>query len=205
MGKHHVIYIPGIGDQRPWGQDRFIRLWLLFGIKVYYHQIGWATNEPLQTKLKKITDQINYLTSQGFLVSLVGVSAGASAALNAYVDNQDKIYKIVFICGKVHYPKPINPRYFAENPAFEESLALSNKNSQNLSEQDKSKMLYFYGIFDTTVPPSTNRLNGVKSKAVLSIGHIAAIYIAIIFYSRSICRFITQAGQDSTDSQKGVI
>ncbi len=192
MKEHHVIIIRGLGDhgsmQVEW--NFIIKLWGHFGVKVHVFTPSWADNEPFSLKLKRLTDQIDYLTAQGFLVSLVGISAGASAALNAYVVKKDKVHKVLFICGKIRSPDKVNARYFIENPAFKDSLDLSTANSQKLQASDKQKMLYMYALSDMTVPARVNKLVGVQTKVVIAFGHILGIAVALIFYSRYISRFL---------------
>ncbi len=190
--EHHVIIVRGLGDHRLMrSQWNFItKLWGLFGVKVHVFTPGWADGKSFAPKLKRLTDQVDYLTGQGFLVSLVGISAGASAAINAYVSNRDKIHKVVFICGKIHSPDKVNARYFIENPAFKDSLDLSTANSQKLGAIDQQKILYMHALSDMTVPPGLNKLAGVQTKAVIAFGHILGIAVAVTFYSRTICRFL---------------
>ncbi len=151
---------------------------------------GWADGETFAPKLKRLTEQINYLTSQGSRVSLVGISAGASAAVNTYAANKDKIHKLVFICGKVRSPQNVNRRYFEKNPAFKDSIYLSEANWQKLNAPDKKKMLYLHALVDGIVPPCFNKLEGVQTKTVLAFGHVVGIAVALTFYSASICRFL---------------
>lgn len=193
MKQHHVIYLPGLGDQRTWGQSVIVKCWQIFGITTHYQKIGWANNGPFELKLKAVVDKIDFLSSQGFLVSLVGVSAGASAALNAYAARKGKISSVVFISGKILDPKGVNPRYFKLNPAFKESLYLSDTNTGKLSNEDKQKMLYIHALSDSTVPPYSNKPDGVRSKTVAVFGHILGIFVALTFYSRVITDFIKSA------------
>lgn len=191
--KHHVIYIPGLGDHRALGQDKIIKLWRLFGLRVHYCPVSWADGQKFTPKLEKLTHKVKSLTSQGFSVSLVGVSAGASAALNLYMHNKDKIHKVVFIAGKIKDPTNVNPRYFSRNPAFKDSLYLSDTNYKKLTAQDKQKMIYMHGLVDGTTPPKNNQVPDIRSKTILAVGHIDAIFKAITFYAPFIARYIKRA------------
>lgn len=188
--EHHVIYLPGLGDQRTWGQSLIVKCWQIFGITAHYHKIGWANNEPFELKLKAVVDKIDSLANQGFLVSLVGISVGASAALNAYVLRQDKVHKVVFISGKIRHPENVNPRYFEKNPAFKQALDLSEANFQKLTRADKQKMIYLHGLYDRIVSPRFDEPAGIRSRAVLAFGHVPSILVAITLYAGTVAKFI---------------
>lgn len=193
--EHHFIFILGFGDHRPLGMDRIIKLWRVFDLRPHDVRMMWADDEPFEDKLKRITDKIDYLTSQGFLVSLVGISAGGSAVLNAYGLRKDKIHKVVFISGKLLYPETVSELYFQKHPAFKESVFRANINFQKLTSKDKQKLLTLYALVDNTVPVRASKLPGVRGKRILALGHIPAIYTAITFYSYSIAKFIKSKPQ----------
>lgn len=190
--EHHVIIVYGLGDHKPVQAvlNILIKPWNLLGIKIHTFTPGWADGQPFEPKLQKLAQQINHLVNQKFAVSLVGISAGASAALNAYVKNKDKIHKVVFISGKIRHPENVNPRYFDRNPALKQALHLSEANFQKLTSADKQKMIYFHGLYDPIVSPKIDKPAGIRSRAVPAFGHIPGILVAITFYAGTIAKFI---------------
>jgi predicted peptidase len=192
----NVIYLPGIGDHRPWLQDKIIKLWRLFGIRAEFQAVGWASDEAFEDKLQKIIKRIDDLSADGQRLALVGVSAGASAALNAYMARPEKIEAVIFIAGKL-FGTDIQIHYFSENPAFEASLFMSDAAVQRLTDADRHKMLYVYTSRDRTVWPSVNHIFGVRQKKVFAFSHISAIYLTILFHGRLIARFIKQRSKIS--------
>lgn len=188
---HQVIYLPGLGDQRPWGQQFITKFWRLAGLKVHYLPIGWAGGEAWPAKLERIIKQIDELGDADG-VSLVGVSAGASAALNAYAARSAKIGRVVFICGKLTHPETVNPSYYRENPAFEQSLAAVQSVIAQLIPADKAKMLSLAPLYDGTVPVADTKIAGVAHRRLLVVGHIPAIFLAIGFYWPLIGRIIAR-------------
>ncbi len=192
--KQHVIIILGLGDQksRQKSWKLIAKLWELFGVKVHIFRPIWSDKEDFKPKLDRLTDKINHLTNQGYLISLVGISAGASAALNAYMINKAKVTTVVFISGKLQYPGGVNPRFFKVNPAFKTSLHLSDINITKLSASDKQKMLYTHGITDRLISPKKNKPSGISNKVVPAFGHIPSIFVAITLYSRFITTFLKQ-------------
>jgi hypothetical protein len=113
---HQVIYIPGLGDERPFGRTFIFKLWRLFGLKVYYFPLGWADKELFGPKFKRLLTKIDELTEQGQL-SLVGESAGASAGINANAVRKN-LKNVVLIGGKINNPQTVNPVRYQQNPAL---------------------------------------------------------------------------------------
>lgn len=192
--EHHVIIVRGLGDHKPMqAQWNFIsKLWGHFGVKIHVFTPGWADGQLFEPKLQRLTQQINYLVDQGFAVSLVGISAGASAVLNAYVEGKDKIHKVIFICGKLLNPQTVNTSYYIKNPAFKDSLLMVQKNIASLAKMDTDRMMSIYPIFDNTVPVRDMKLPEVHLKLIPTLFHIPSIYLAITFYSRYITHFLKQ-------------
>lgn len=188
--QHHVIYIPGIGDSRPWAQDKILRLWKLWNIGAHYSPVYWDINEPYEDKLAKLTKLVDKLYSQDNLVTIVGVSAGASMAMNVFAAQKAKISRAAFICGKLLYPETVQGSYFKKHPAFKESVFAADANFKTMSDEDKAKLLTLYPLADNTVPVEAAKLPGVLAKRLLTIGHIPAIYLAITVYSRTIAKFL---------------
>ncbi len=163
---------------------------MLWGVKVHYSPVYWDNNESLEQKLNRLLKQVDELSQSGKTLSLVGVSAGASMAMDIYALRKNKIHKAVFICGKLLYPETIGERYFQKHPAFRKSVFTADSNIKNLASADKARMLSLYALADNTVPVRASKLPGVQSKRILALGHIPAIYAAIIFYSPPIAKFI---------------
>lgn len=194
MSQHNVIYIPGLGDHRSWGQEFILKFWRLTGIKVHYQSISWAKDEAFGKKLDRPIQKIDELASNDRKVSLVGVSAGASAALNAYSARPSKTKAVVFICGKLHNPQTVNPRYYIENPAFQKSLALAQANIAKLTAADKAKMLSVWSPRDRLVPPRDSQIPGIKNHRLRAGGHIPSILAALTIYRLLITDFIKSRG-----------
>jgi pimeloyl-ACP methyl ester carboxylesterase len=156
----------------------------------HFIAFNWTEDKDFDNKLKPLIEKVDYLTSQGFLVSVVGISAGASAAVNLYGVRKDKIHKLVLISGKSYGLGNVNESYFINNPAFKKSLTMSTKAVSNLTTSDKRKMRYMHALTDMTVYPAHNQIKGVKNKTILVLGHIPSIYIGLGFYGYWICRFV---------------
>ena len=191
VSKHHIIYIPGIGDHRTYYQPQILSIWRAYGVKVHYHPVIWRSqHESWNKKLNKLSNLIETLYDEGATVSLVGISAGASAALNAYAVNKDKLHAVVYICGKLRHPETIGRSYYDRNPAFETSLHEVQGVINKLTVKDKAKMLNVRPFFDETVPVAHTEIPGVRKLVMVSAYHVPSIFIAISLYGPLICGFI---------------
>ena len=186
---HHVIYVPGLGDSRSYGQDIAINLWRLYGLKPHYFALGWADKEPFEPKLVRLLDKAKALRKQGHKVSLVGVSAGASAVLNAYSKDKE-ITGAVCICGKINNPQTIGRRIYELNPAFEQSMAILKASLENLSDTKRRRLLTIYAKQDSVVPPSDSKISGAHEIQMPISGHIPGIFYAVVFKGPAIARFL---------------
>ena len=189
MGKYHVIYVPGLGDSRTYGQNLLIQLWRLFGVTPHYFPLYWATKEPFQTKIDRLIAEISRLRANGYSVALCGASAGASATLRAFA-LYNEVDSLVWICGKINNPQTVRPRIYEINSAFKESMDLVPTSLASLDSARKHRILSIHSLNDTTVPINDTKVPGTVEKTIPSRGHSLSIFFAIVFSGRAICRFI---------------
>jgi len=123
---HHIIYVPGLGDRHP-GHIQ-INLLINGASRAWSRTtfaVGWSNSEPFDSKLNRLIGLIDELSTKNSLVSLLGTSAGAGLVLNAYLARPKNISRVVYVCGELTGFAKINPRYFKENPAFKDSMAMA--------------------------------------------------------------------------------
>jgi pimeloyl-ACP methyl ester carboxylesterase len=186
---HHVIYIPGIGDYRSLGQRPIVAAWRLLGLAGRYRQMTWIDHEPFAPKLERILSLVDELAATGE-VSIVGVSAGGGAAINAYARRQNKVSRVVLVCGKVHHPETVSPAVYARNPAFKESAYLVEASLAQIDQTHRARILSIHPLADHSVPPSDTIISGAVESKVPTTGHIMSIAYTITLGSPRIARFI---------------
>ena len=188
--QHYVIVIYGLGDHR--GRRTALHpYWRWLGIEGEIYRVIWRDKSPsFEEKLNKLTACIDEQTAKGKKVSLIGISAGASAAVNAYMRRRDSIHKVVFVCGRLGKLDLINISYYRRAPAFQDSIQILSKNLTRLELKDKKKMLSLRPLYDEIVAVSTAEIPGVRNKRIISIGHVPSIVVAMTFYSPLIAKFI---------------
>jgi pimeloyl-ACP methyl ester carboxylesterase len=189
--KHHVIYIPGLGDHRPRGQQLVPKYWRLFGVEGHYCAMHWNDKEPFKPKLARLLTKIDNLAKDGSRVSLVGTSAGASVVLLAFAARPEKVTGVVCISGKINNPPAEHPRYI-ENPAFKESLFKLQQTLPKLSSDMRAHIMSIHPLWDREVPPADTIIPGTHERLIPVAGHVASIGAALAFYTPVIINFLKQ-------------
>lgn len=190
MTQHHVIYVPGIGDDLYRVQSSVIKLWRLQGVYPHFHAMPWLGSEVYEVKFQHLLELVNKLVDEGCRVSLVGASAGASAVLNAYAERPDRIAGVSYICGKINHPETVSERTYAANPAFKTSVEVLQGNLIKLSVASKSRVRSYYSLVDRSVPYEDTRIPGVEERALPAVRHGFAILYAITLGSPHLLSYL---------------
>lgn len=185
--QHHVIYIPGIGDDS-FGQGLYVKLWRPYGVRGHLHEMPWAGDEAYEPKFQRLLAEIDKYKAQGHQVSLIGPSAGAGAVLNAYVERKNSITGLIYICAKINGPETVSDKLYAKNPAFKTSLYALQGNLKKLTPADKAKMHSFYSPGDGYVPYEATTIPGVEESRLPSLRHGRAIIYSITLGAHTLLR-----------------
>lgn len=187
--KHHIIYIPGLGDRYSYGQNIAINWWRWFGLTPHYFALGWTNQEGFDAKLARLISEIDALKQHGDYVSLVGVSAGASAALNAYARHPG-VTGVVYISGKINSPELVDPQIFARNPDFNESLGWLKESLAQLSPVKVGRILNIHPVRDQTVSINDTKIIGTAESVVPGWNHASGIFFGIISGAPIMAKFL---------------
>lgn len=183
----HIIFVPGLGDYRSFGQNIGIQLWRLFGLTPHYLALGWNVKEGYEVKQQRLTKLIDTLRLSG-TVSLVGVSAGASAVLNTYAAS-DNIEKVVCISGKINNPQTIGPGTLLANHDFGESMKRLAASLKAIEDRTQN-IMSIHPVHDQVVPIADTIIPGAREKTVPGRSHASGIFFGIVFGAFSIVRFV---------------
>lgn len=188
---HYVLYIPGLGDAKPTGQKLAMLLWRAQGVHADLLQMNWADKQRFTPKLQRIIDTVDHHVADGYTVSLVAASAGASAALNAYAERLDSIHSVTLICGQVlggH--RSVHPNVFAKNSAFYDSVQLLGNTFDRLDNAARARITSIHPKADEAVPVADTKLPGAVWRQIPTVGHFASIAYGITIESRRIIKDI---------------
>lgn len=186
----HVIYIPGLGDHKLDSQVRVVRFWRHYGVEPEIFRMNWGDKEPWQPKFERLLARIDELRSQNKGVALVGISAGASAAINAFAARKDVIKGVVLIAGKVNHPETIHPGHNDNNPAFVTSAQDCQQALKNLDGSERKRIMSRFGIYDEIVKSADSRIPAARNRYVPAAFHVVIITTQITLGAPSLLRFL---------------
>lgn len=198
MKEHHIIFVPGLHDQHPF--NKTLSTFILFVLKLHGttgHIVrpNWEEGNSFKPKLKRITDTIDELHDVGHIVSLIGLSAGGSAVLNAFSERKKIVNGAVSVSARLRISKNSKPTFETatkSSKAFGESIILfEKKNKPSLSKTDKQRLMTIRQIIDGTVPSSTSLLENTNQFIAPLPGHQFGAFVIAIWAGR-IMSFLNQ-------------
>jgi hypothetical protein len=192
--RHIAIFIPGLGDKVK-AMESATSHWLDHGLEPLVHCMHWRDGEPFQPKLLQLLKIIDELKNQDATVSVIGTSAGGSAAVNAFMQRSAKIHRAINVCGRVRVGPTTGFRSFAAktktSPAFAESVVQCERDQKLLSIDNAKKIMTVRPLFgDELVPAETVSLIGAKNITVPSIEHGLSIGAALTIFSGALIEFL---------------
>lgn len=189
----HLVIIPGIGATVVW--YKFLtRNWeKKYGTKTHLLFFGWnGKASEFPEKFKKIERHLDEYIKENENVSILGISAGGSAAVNLFIPRRDKIKNVVTVCGRVRDPN-VRQMWNHRPKAlvlYEESVKLSEANLDKLSQEDKKRILTIRPIYDEIVPLRTMIIDGAENRRIFAAQHMVSISLAMTLYSKIIADFV---------------
>lgn len=176
--KRQLIIIPGLGDR-----VRLYRLvipvWKLLGYDVHIFSFGWEdVNEDFQAAIKRLVDYIDDLRATR--VSIIGASAGGTAAINVLAERPQTVRRVVTIATPYRYLAHL------ENEKLKDSIDHIDLNANSI----RLKILSTYGLRDQTVPPNISKPRGIYTKKLYAVNHGYIIAIALVAYCLNIRKFL---------------
>ncbi len=195
MKSHHVLVIPGLNDHLQyskyvWATNVF---WRKQGVVPHVVWMDWMIDQkPFNHRLKKLVSLIDSLSRENTL-SLVGFSAGASAAINAFYERKKVVHRVVSVCGRLRVGEGVTPTLIWASKfskPFAESVRLCQIQQMKLTPQDLKKVLCLRAWFDELVPESTSFLPGASNKTLPMVEHLLTGAAAATVFSKIIIDFI---------------
>ena len=191
--QHHVIYIPGIHDDAYRVQGLIVKIWWLLGVHGHCHVMPWAGQAGYEFKIQRLRSEIDKYSGRGHRVSLIGASAGASAVLNLYIEDPNKISGVSLICPKINRPETVSQKTYAANPAFRIALELLQSNVTKLTATDKSRVTVYYSPKDGVVSYADGRIPAVQERRLPPVRHGFAIIYALTLGSPRLLNRLKQS------------
>jgi hypothetical protein len=193
--KHRVIVIPGLGDGVR-GMRWATQHWKKHGLEPVILPVGWYDSESFASKLERLVEYVDEWTGNA-TISVVGSSAGASAALNLFMEWSECIHRVVSVCGRLRKGTEIGLNSFGRRSkrsvAFAESVAMCEERQSFLSSDDHQRIMTIRAWpFDGIVPGDTSTLPGAKNIRVPVPIHAISIAAALWLFHKPIIQFLTE-------------
>ena len=188
-----VIIVPGLGNDTKkirWAT----KYWKDYGLDVILFSVGWETNESFDDKLERLIKLIDGLSKDCNPVSLVGISAGGSLVLNAFLKKRKDVLKVVSICARLRKGSVSGFRSFesrtSSSSSFRNSILSFGQKENLLTEKDRKRIMTITARFgDELVSYDTAIILGALNLQVPTIEHVFSIGFALR-YSKPIRNFL---------------
>lgn len=189
MSKGKLIVIPGLGDRVKLTELMARQLNMDFEVI----RMSWNDRSDFDSKLKKIIQKIDAATKEGRTVIGLGISAGGSAILNAFVERQENMIKVINVCGRLRAGEDVFTTLdeaSKSSPSFRQSVLMFERNENKLSLEARSRVLTIRPLIDPVVPGSTVTVEGAVNAQIISLGHVLSIALAMTLYKGKIEDFL---------------
>ncbi len=188
----HVLIIPGLGD-KTFLLQKITNNWTKkYNLIPHVVAFGWKNNnQTFDEGMKKLNTELNNLYTSNGKIILIGTSAGGSAAINLYIENKEKVEKVINVCGRLikgENVKPTLEESAKNSKSFYKSVLTCEENLKKLTKEDKEKILNIAGLYDEIVPTKTTLFKGMNNKRVFSVFHATNITNTLTIYSKVLIR-----------------
>lgn len=195
MARHEVVCIPGLGEENTKPLECALGRWRKYGLEPHVFALNWRDGEDFAPKLARLLELIDQLATSGNKVSVIGTSAGGSAAINAFARRKDMVHKVVNVCGRLRVGPTTGPRSFARmtatSPAFAQSVEKCEAVQRELTKPDRQRVMTFHSFwFDELVPSETTTLEGAINKEVYLPEHMLSIGVTLTLSSYILAGFL---------------
>ena len=183
MTKPQLVIIPGLGDRGKL-YHCFVPFWSTLGFEVHIFVFGWEDQHLSLTDAQ--TRLMQFIDSLGTPVSVIGVSAGGTAAVNLLAARPNQITSVITICT----PYALVPKRFNRLLHASSALMLAQLTGMNL--QTKARILSVHAVLDQLVPVRASQPAGIAHRRVRSVWHGPTIFVALVGYRQMLKKFLLQ-------------
>lgn len=189
---YKIIVVPGLGDGRKFFRFMIKNLWRMFPNEI--HAFGWRDKgAKLIDKQHSLLQRIDALAKDGHKVYLVGISAGGSAVLNAFMARRLEVSGVVNVCGRLREGIGVHPtleKAASTSEIFAQSVKNCERDLSSLTNDDLKKILTIHPIYDEIVPINTTTIDGATNITVPIFFHGVGIRYSIVFLRGRIISFL---------------
>jgi hypothetical protein len=194
----YVIVVPGLGDGIK-KMQLATNHWRNHSLEPVVQHMNWRDGEDFISKLNNLTTLVDELSAKG-TVSIVGTSAGGSAAINTFLERRNVIDKVVNVCGRLRVDTHTGIHSFearsASSLAFAQSVILCEKNQNKLTRAERKRVMTIHALLgDELVPASTTTIDGANNITIPTPEHMFSITMALTLLSKPLIDFLTKENE----------
>lgn len=203
-----ILYFNGMGNGKPRRVEKLAmriaeRYLSNHDISFRHVPVNWYHSEPFPELLDRLAKTLNNEKALYGNVTLCGVSAGGSLAVNLFSKLHSENLSAIVLCGPVKVAKlPWWDRRTLESIAFRDPERPSQSFFDSvtycgtvaipaLTQGDKRHVITLQQWADTVVPRPTMGIPGVRVFQVPGVGHTLGIGISILYLPK-ILRILQQ-------------
>lgn len=173
-----------------WQMWPIVNRWRLAGLSITVFDPKWKNGRPFRIKFHRLLNLIDK-KAVNEKVSLVGISAGGSMVLNAFLKRQGKIDKVITVCSQLRRSQTYPNRTLESSKAFGQSISRLEKHYAQLGTEELKHIMTVRSMLgDELVPSDTAALRGAHNIMVPTGEHLFSIFCALTFFSFKLVRFI---------------
>ena len=180
--KHHILYIPGLGDGYDPLRQRALRLWSIFSVNAQLLPMQWFGDEPYDTKYQRASEAIIDLAKTGAKITLVGESAGGSMAINLFATHP-QVANLVTIAGVNQVATPVAAYTLRRGPAFAVSRQRISKSLSQISDSRRRHIYTVSALIDAVVMARYSYIPKAHNRRIWSVGHLFTIALCLTLLS----------------------
>lgn len=163
------------------------------GFDCHIHIFGWHDKtKSFEVKLQLLVDIITDQLSKYSKISLIGMSAGGSAVINAAFQ-QPQIYKAITICSRLSTIPGfgLDLNFFGRFlPTYQTSVQQAESQLHSSENRLDQKSLVLRPIWDEIVPIESTQTPKLATQTLPTVSHLLGILWAFTLSKRVILDFL---------------
>jgi hypothetical protein len=187
-----ILYINGLGDGTTQGYEvSAFKKMRTYGVKPIHAHVCWREEQEFNALLTRLTKQAKDLVKKNGSLTIVGLSAGSSMALNVYSKLKDKDVQVINIVGRLKrgkvptwsYRTPKRAAHLntprASRGFYDSMIYCEDETIPSFTKRDKARIVMLKPITDLVVPLHTMNIDGVKNIQIVAFGHSMACSVGL--------------------------
>lgn len=184
--RYYIIYIPGLGDHYDAGRSVALKAWKIWGVATELVPMRWYDGGSFEEKERRVLEAIRRAEDAGYLVSLIGESAGGSMAINIAAQ-VPHLHTLLTVSGVNDPLFPASPVTLGKSPAFKESIERLHESLPRINRRRTHVVRAWY---DPIVAAQHTIIAGAQNHRLISIGHFMTIALCLTLFSGYIVALI---------------